>query len=45
VILVSEWKKYPMGDLAKYVSKKIDISEATIDNYISTVNMLPEKKE
>ncbi|MCE2732196.1 MAG: restriction endonuclease subunit S [Flammeovirgaceae bacterium] len=37
---MSEWKEYKLGDIADVVSERVSISKATLDNYISTENMI-----
>jgi len=37
---MSEWKEYKLGDIAEVVSDRVSISKATLDNYISTENMI-----
>lgn len=39
----SEWKEVRLGDVCCYVNERIPIDELTLDNYVSTENMLPEK--
>ncbi|WP_052329984.1 restriction endonuclease subunit S [Thermicanus aegyptius] len=39
----SEWKEVRLGDVCKYASAKVSVSEVSEDNYISTENMLPNK--
>lgn len=39
----SDWKNVKLGEIAEYVSNKVDISLVNIENYISTENMLPNK--
>lgn len=34
-----------LGDIASYSKERISIEELTLDNYISTDNLLQEKKE
>jgi len=33
-----------LADVSKYINQSINVNYATLDNYISTVNMLPEKQ-
>ena len=40
----SEWKEYVLGDICGYRKEKISIDNVNVDNYISTENMLPDKK-
>lgn len=37
---MSDWKEYKLGDIADVVSERVSISKATLDNYISTENMI-----
>ena len=37
---MTEWKEYKLGDISEIVSERVNISNATLDNYISTENML-----
>jgi type I restriction enzyme, S subunit len=39
----SEWREVRLGDIAKYSKDRINLDELTLDNYISTENMLPQK--
>ena len=39
-----EFKEFQLGDLAKYNNDKISVFEVKKENYISTENMLPNKK-
>ena len=39
-----EWKEVKIGDVAEYISKKIDTNMINLENYISTENMLPNKE-
>lgn len=39
----SEWQKVKLGDIARYYTERIANNLLTIDNYISTENMLPQK--
>lgn len=41
---MATWGSNSLGSLAEMVSQKIPVSQVTIDNYISTENMLPDKK-
>lgn len=38
-----DWKTVKLGEVADYAREKISVSEISIENYISTENMLPEK--
>lgn len=38
------WELQQIKDIAKYCSSKISLKDLTLKNYISTENMLPEKK-
>ncbi len=38
-----EWKEVRLGDIAQYSNDKINTEKLTLDNYISTENMLPNK--
>lgn len=40
----SEWKEYSLGDICEYRKQKISIDKINVDNYISTENMLQDKK-
>ena len=40
----SEWKEYSLGDICAYRKQKISIENINVDNYISTENMLQDKK-
>lgn len=37
---MSEWKEYKLGIIANIISERVRISDATMDNYISTENMI-----
>lgn len=37
---MSEWKEYRLGDVTNIISERVPISMATLDNYISTENMI-----
>lgn len=39
-----EFKEFQLGDLVKYNNDKISVFEVKKENYISTENMLPDKK-
>jgi len=41
---MNERKKVKFKDIASFISHKTSVDNATVDNYISTVNMLPEKQ-
>lgn len=34
---------FKLSDVSKYINQSINVSYATLENYISTVNMMPEK--
>ncbi len=36
------WREVVLGDVIEFVSKKIKVSELSLDNYISTENMMPD---
>lgn len=38
------WELQQIKDIAKYCTNKISLKDLTLENYISTENMLPEKK-
>lgn len=38
------WEVKQIKDIAKYCTNKISLKDLTLENYISTENMLPEKK-
>jgi type I restriction enzyme, S subunit len=38
------WELQQIKDIAKYCTNKISLRDLTLENYISTENMLPEKK-
>ncbi len=38
------WELQQIKDIAKYCTNKISLKDITLENYISTENMLPEKK-
>ena len=40
----SEWKEYSLGYICAYRKQKISIENINVDNYISTENMLQDKK-
>ncbi len=37
------WETYKLGDLAKHVKERYPVSALTLDNYISTENVLPNR--
>ncbi len=39
----SDWKEYKLADIANYISLKRDMKNITLNNYISTENILPDK--
>ena len=39
----SKWKEVKLGDISKYSKERINVEDLTLDNYISTENMLPQK--
>jgi type I restriction enzyme, S subunit len=39
----SEWKELTLGDICAFTTDRIEVSELTLDNYISTENMIPNK--
>lgn len=36
------WREVVLGDVIKFISEKIKVSELSLDNFISTENMLPD---
>lgn len=38
-----EWKEVVLGDIASYSRKRIDTDELSLENYVSTENMLPDR--
>ena len=38
-----DWKEGKLGDVCMYVTKKIDVTNVSVDTYISTENMCPNK--
>lgn len=38
-----EWKEVVLGDIASYSRKRIDADELSLENYVSTENMLPDR--
>ena len=39
----SGWREVRLGDIARYSNTRINSDELTLDNYVSTENMLPNK--
>ena len=37
------WEKVKLGDIANYSKDRIDVCQITINNYVSTENMMPQK--
>lgn len=37
---MNEWKEYKLGEIAEIISERVNISYATVENYISTENMI-----
>lgn len=37
------WKEVTLGDIARYSNTRISTDELTLENYVSTENMLPDK--
>lgn len=42
-MLLNNWKNVTLGDVAKYSNTRISTNKLTLENYISTENMLPDK--
>lgn len=40
----SEWKEYVLGNICGYRKEKISVDNVNVDNYVSTENMLQDKK-
>lgn len=40
---MSEWKEYKLGEIVSFVSEKVSVRDVSIENYISTENMIPDK--
>ncbi len=39
---MSEWKEYRLGDISLILTERVNISKATLENYISTENMVSD---
>ena len=40
---MSEWKEYKLGEIATFISEKVSIKDISVENYISTENMVSDK--
>lgn len=40
---MGEWKEYKLGDVASFVTEKVSVQEVSIEDYVSTENMLSDK--
>ena len=40
---MSEWKEYKLGEIATFISEKVSVKDISIENYISTENMVSDK--
>ncbi len=38
-----KWKEVTLNDVSKYSKERINVDKLTLENYVSTENMLPEK--
>ncbi len=40
---MTEWKEYKLGEIATFISEKVSVKDISIENYISTENMVSDK--
>lgn len=40
---MTEWKEYRLGEIATFISEKVSIKDISVENYISTENMVSDK--
>ena len=40
---MSEWKEYKLGEIATFISEKVSVKDISVENYISTENMVSDK--
>jgi type I restriction enzyme S subunit len=40
---MTEWKEYKLGEIATFISEKVSVKDISVENYISTENMVSDK--
>ncbi len=40
---MTEWKEYKLGEIGTFISEKVSVKDISVENYISTENMVSDK--